>query len=271
MSDTEKEIDLSEESEEDFSASEDEWIPEKNHKNKSSDEDYETDNYNDDEQTPNNVGKRQSNAVRKPAAVLSKLQRDRLYHKYKTTQDTSNPKQNNVALDDSDSSGDDCLVDPAAIDLKSKFFDAVPAPISSQNMPDFDCNIGLKLSDSEDDSDTFEATTSIGISSVSIGKIADFSEHQQFSQQLESAKTHLINFKIKASAGNDSTATTDVGTLLEMGEICKLSKPSKQPAKQKLPAVDSESDWEEVKGNINEKLLLCQRTKILFPSQTKTM
>lgn len=43
MSDTENdEIDLSEESDLDFSTSEDEWIPEKNHK-KSSDEDEETD------------------------------------------------------------------------------------------------------------------------------------------------------------------------------------------------------------------------------------
>lgn len=165
----------------------------------------------------------------------------RLYNKCKTKTDASNSKNIIAASDDSDSSGDDCLVDSGAIDLKSKFFDIVPTKSSQETVPEFDCNIGLKLSDSDNESDNVEPSPT----SIRNEKIIDFSKHQQYIQHLESAKTHLINFK--STSCNDS-ATTDVGSLLALGEIS--SKSSERPSKQKRTNVDSDSDWEDVEGNM---------------------
>lgn len=148
------------------------------------------------------------------------------------------------------------MVDPASINLKSNFFNS-NTKFPKETVPNFDCNVGLKMSDSEEDDENFEnipSTSSFAAKCLTSLKEkkqeADFSKHQKFTQKLEIAKEHLKNFKSNAFVGDDKTEV-DISKLLEQGEIDKESnsKESRVTKSKKHIAESDESDWEEVCGN----------------------
>lgn len=182
---------------------------------------------------------------------LSKTERERLYLQSKSKIQSS---KNGDSTDDDSSSGDDCLVDPASINLKSKFFNTI-SKLPQETAPNFDCNIGLKLSDSEEDDEAAIPCTSSSAGKKSL-HTADFSNHQKFNQNLEMAKEHLKNFNSNAFVGNNN-AEIDVTKLLAQGEIDKESTAKKCSVikSKKHIAESDDSDWEEVTGILDSMFL----------------
>lgn len=139
--------------------------------------------------------------------------------------------------DDSDSSVENYLVNPNEIDLASDFFN--PNKIHQSNVPNFDCNVGLNLSDSDEEvfgelpSTSQDATTKL-----------DFMHHANFNKQLERDKEQLRNLQ-STNFGQDN-CENDVSKLLAMGEpSLAASKSLKSKNSQHLEDSD-ESDFEEV-------------------------
>lgn len=153
--------------------------------------------------------------------------------------------------DESDSSGDDYLVDPNNIDLNSEFFHATKHPEPAA--PAFDCNVGLNLTDSgsDDDDDEFVDPTeeaAAAPTSVSLTK------NEQFNENLEKAKQYLSNFRSNnfGRSGADAAADQEVNVsqLLAMGESSVIKPPTamaKRTKRRHDSAADSD-DWEEVEA-----------------------
>lgn len=139
--------------------------------------------------------------------------------------------------DDSDSSVENYLVNPNEIDFSSDFFN--PNKISQSNVPTFDCNIGLNLSDSDE---VFEGVPSTSRDAAT--KLLDFNHHANFNKQLERNKEHLRN--LQSTNFGQENCENDVSKLLAIGEPSLAnSKPLKSKRKQALESSD-ESDFEEV-------------------------
>lgn len=161
---------------------------------------------------------------------------------------TQLPKVVSEDEEESSSSGDEYLVDPAALDLKSSFFENRKSnelekkPESRVPTPNFDCNAGMgegRLSDSEDEEEFVEADDpALQKSASTFEKLGDFAKN------LDLAKENLKNY-----VSNAPENELDVSDLLKMGEATG-DQEVKKPTSQKRPhANDSESDWEEVEGN----------------------
>lgn len=184
-----------------------------------------------------------------------------------------------AVFSDSESSADEGLVNPNELDFNSEFFD-VKAIKSRTNEPSssepvFDCNAGMKLSDSDDDDDdddfaevanesndneTSKKTSSIinQINSKSGNQMHDFSSLQNFAQNLESAKAQLAKLKQKDASGSAANAgdESDITKLLSMGEgsIAVSATTSTTPStsqrkrKHKDGQHSDDSEWENVSG-----------------------
>lgn len=166
----------------------------------------------------------------------------------KTKQKRSNRK-NTEDEDDSDSSVEKYLVNPNEIDLASDFFNPNKI-VAASNVPDFDCNVGLNLSDSEEE--IFEDVPST--SRDAAAKLLDFNTHENFNKDLENAKEHLRNFK-STNFGQDN-CEVDVTKLLAIGEPSLAVKKSSKKKRKQVSISSDESDFEEVEeGKCYENFL----------------
>uniref|UniRef100_A0A182M7K0 Rad4 beta-hairpin domain-containing protein n=1 Tax=Anopheles culicifacies TaxID=139723 RepID=A0A182M7K0_9DIPT len=185
------------------------------------------------------------------------------------------------AADDSDSSGDDHLVDPEKLDLGAKFFNkdepTKSTGGSTEGPPQFDVNAGMRLSDSSEG----EESHTIGEESLpaSIPKRAadklinhinqkssefmNFTNLDQFTAKVEEAKKLLKSYQQRERADKEPTldvingAPTNVeqdtvSNLLAMGEKDGESLEIKQKASAGPEAGDSsDSEWEEVQTGVD--------------------
>lgn len=184
-------------------------------------------------------------------------------YKPKIAETTANKKSRAVSSNESESesSGDDHLVDPNNLDFGSSFFNQTKSPDSSEKPPVFDCNAGLNLTDSEgsgdeqqdaakndDENDKKESKGSESvikkINKASSEQIHDFRELHDFTKRIETAKNQLKNFKSDRFPGTQEQ--TDVTKLLALGEGSKDKTGTKRKATQEINSDDS--DWEDVEG-----------------------
>uniref|UniRef100_A0A182LVG0 Rad4 beta-hairpin domain-containing protein n=1 Tax=Anopheles culicifacies TaxID=139723 RepID=A0A182LVG0_9DIPT len=248
----------------DFSASEDEWLPEKSdgkNKRKASDSsEADTDaseGLSEDENPSIGKGKGRKTAWKKNGASNSNSKSKRPGKATGATGRGSLKRPHQ----ESDSSGDEHLVDPTKLDLKSKFFDTVSTnPLDGDlPVPTFDCNAGIgKLSDSSEEEND-EKVTKDG--RKLIAKINETSQayvnFQDFTKTLETAKNQLERVSKKQQQGNQNASnTSDVSQLLALGEqsssTAAKSVPKKHTKARKATnkQVESDSDWEEVEEGV---------------------
>uniref|UniRef100_A0A182QP33 Rad4 beta-hairpin domain-containing protein n=1 Tax=Anopheles farauti TaxID=69004 RepID=A0A182QP33_9DIPT len=179
--------------------------------------------------------------------------------------------------DDSDSSGDDHLVDPEKLDLRGNFFNkndtTVPSG-STEAPPQFDVNAGMRLSDSSDG----EQDPTIGeeqLLPASIPKQAadklishinqqsseymNFTNLDQFTAKVEEAKKLLRNYQHSREVADKARATEEeatssstaneqkesVSNLLALGETDVGIMAEKKNSNVDAGA-SSDSEWEEV-------------------------
>lgn len=187
------------------------------------------------------------------------------------------PTSVRAVFSDSESSDDDGLVNPNELDFSSEFFDVKKVANRSNEQesgaPSFDCNAGMKLSDSSDGDDddnefTEVATDAAGtatskkpsiidqINKKSGHEMHDFSSLESFAKNLESAKAQMEKLKAKeahASTSKSNADESDITKLLSMGEgaattaAAASSKPNRK-RKHKDGQHSDDSDWENVSG-----------------------
>lgn len=173
--------------------------------------------------------------------------------------------------DESSSSGDEHLVPADQINLNSDFFNIQQSSKMTQNLPEFDCNVGIVRSDesgselepelngftneticrepSEITSNKKKTSKIVAQINQGSSKIVDLQGLQRFNQDLEDAKTKLRGFQSKSFAQED----VNVSQLLAMGEETEQMNTSRKPSNKhskgnKRQHEESGSDWEEVEG-----------------------
>uniref|UniRef100_A0A182RQP9 Rad4 beta-hairpin domain-containing protein n=1 Tax=Anopheles funestus TaxID=62324 RepID=A0A182RQP9_ANOFN len=252
----------------DFSASEDEWLPEKsggkNNRRTRDSSEADTDN-SEESDVLSEDGTHSGTSIGK-----GKGRKLALNAKYgPSNSNTKNKRPSNRPVkatgatgkgslkrpnQESDSSGDEHLVDPTKLDLKSKFFDAISSNPLARNheAPTFDCNAGMgKLSDSsEEENDAVHSNEKDARKLIT--KINETSQaymnFQDYSKTLETARNQLENVSKKQQQSNLS----DVSQLLALGEqgsnVAAKNAPVKRTKARKATnkQPESDSDWEEV-------------------------
>ncbi|XP_058448004.1 DNA repair protein complementing XP-C cells homolog [Malaya genurostris] len=170
---------------------------------------------------------------------------------------TSNGTPN---LDDSDSSGDDHLVDPEKLDLNSKFFDHTPVDKKETKQITFDCNAGIKLSDSssedENPADNIPASIPKAAANNLISRINEsssgllnFNDLGEFNRKIEEAKNLLKNYQSNPKDSPECNVNDEnVSNLLALGETeAGISPRTKnEVSHQDEDSMNEGSDWEEV-------------------------
>uniref|UniRef100_A0AAG5CQY3 Rad4 beta-hairpin domain-containing protein n=1 Tax=Anopheles atroparvus TaxID=41427 RepID=A0AAG5CQY3_ANOAO len=269
----------------DFSASEDEWLPGKSDGTRGNRERDKSSagsaSSSGDSELPSDAagGDSKSQPARKKNSSKGRFSKTNLNSSTKRKHEGSSKSTNapgtraakQATHDDSDSSGDEYLVDPTQLDLNSKFFDAVRTG-GGDGLPSFDCNAGLgKLTDSsEDETDPTEKgaagdSGTIGGGKKLIAKINETSQayvnFQDFTSTLEKAKAHFQTATQKQQQQqqerNQPGGTLDVSHLLALGEtsssvrktVAPVPKATTSTRGRKAPGkkpADSDSDWEEV-------------------------
>ncbi|XP_055539258.1 DNA repair protein complementing XP-C cells homolog [Wyeomyia smithii] len=264
----------SEKEEEDFSASEDEWLPVKASRKctasgqkrdqyamdyESSDSDSDSGDEKDlpvykNVRKKNCVTEGRSNIRPSVKMKLTSSERKSLYEKYRSKiTDAKNVKQRDG---DSESSGDEHLVNPDQLDLSSDFFKAAPSDAgpSKQACPSFDCNAGMHLSDSSEgegengklsvdrSAEAKRDTNRKLISNINKNSTSfvQFEGLNEFNRIVEQAKERASSFNFMQAATDNST---DIGVLLAMGEHHPEEKRKKSKSNFER---NSDSDWEEV-------------------------
>ncbi|XP_053671425.1 DNA repair protein complementing XP-C cells homolog [Anopheles nili] len=328
MSDEEDFKSESEKEEDDFSVSEEEWLPEKKSKKKgnrksklgsSSGDDagsvseIDSDDLEDFERRA--IKNKGNKAARKRSAPkaspkqekqsgkrkrLSPGLRDRLYQQYKkdllkeraparTPLNTSvadilekckfqrktSTASKSTAVD-SDSSGDDHLIDPEKLDLGATFFSKSEpkASGSADGPPEFDVNAGMRLSDSsdgEEEQHIGEEYLPASIPKQAAAKLIchinqqsseymNFTNLDQFTAKVEEAKRVLKNYQQKATNANESSGDNaasssalveSVSSLLAKGEMDAGTSPGNKEHNVCTEA-SSDSEWEEVHTGDNQ-------------------
>lgn len=260
----------------DFSASEDEWLPNKDRSGRSgaktgsgkvdlseSSEDDDDDEggseVGDDEDVQHKLSMSKAGTSRKnrapPKSKLSASARKELYEKYRS----SGEKRDSRKEAESDSSGDEHLVNADQLDLDSDFFSQVAVEQTSATAaPQFDCNAGVRLSDSSEEDDTDEENQEdkikrqsnkdliAKINKTSQSFVSNFEGLERFNKNIEQAKKQLKSYETKESRNDGSV---DIGDLLAKGEQNEENagkQSAKTSSKVKRKKDDSESDWEEV-------------------------
>lgn len=195
----------------------------------------------------------------------------------KTKMLPSTSQKATAATYESESESDDGgLVAPDELDFNSIAADAAAAAATSaansskEIVPSFDCNAGMRLSDSsdneadDDDVDTAEhsADTDPAQKKSIIGKInakssagvREFSDFQTFTKNLDAAKAHMKKLEARQPTSTDET---DITKLLSLGEGSNNTENQKiSNRKRKKHEHDSDdSDWEKVaSGKARKKL-----------------
>ncbi|XP_050085965.1 DNA repair protein complementing XP-C cells homolog [Anopheles aquasalis] len=267
----------------DFSASEDEWLPEKSTGGKKI---IQQPGNNDDSDTDS-----EDSLAEEPFSKKSQKRPGTASTRRKSagtaganTSKTNTPGSKRAVTkrpgDESESSGDEYLVDPTKLDFNSKFFDKLaPAPTPLANLKTAPQLVGTvgHLSDSSESecedraeqrkTDQPPANGESGGGKQLIAKINQMSQayanFQDFTNTLEMAKNHLKSVTAQANQtqstdqGSAGTAI-DVSNLLALGEAnvnleevkqtAAAGKRKKAPTKGKnsKKPIDSDSDWEEV-------------------------
>lgn len=159
-----------------------------------------------------------------------------------------------LSQDESESSGDEHLIDPNKVDLSSSYFqENNDKSQTGKQSPKFDCNVGC-LSDSDDeDVDDDQDSTNI----KSDNKKLELESFDSFNKKIEDAKEMLKNYNKRHKEDSiieEATVSTDVTALLALGESkpAVVASPKKEPKlsqkRKKHHRDDSEDDWEEVDG-----------------------
>lgn len=175
----------------------------------------------------------------------------------------------------SSTSGEEVLVRPIDVDF-TQIVDATTSA-STDTAPVFDCNAGLRLSDSSEEEgdgdgeaggasvpDTQKKETNplhAEINQKSSAEVRDFSDLQTFHKNLESAKEHLKKLcdDQKASSGAAEAESaradnTDVTELLSLGEGTSADARAQPTRKRKKQEHDTDdSEWENVSGKQQRK------------------
>ncbi|XP_034141656.1 DNA repair protein complementing XP-C cells homolog isoform X2 [Drosophila guanche] len=249
-----------------FSASEDEWKPDKDARGGESSDDDDSGasavprgrssagaSKKRDQKPPSGI-KGASVKKRKPSGQSL---RSKLYNKYRPPLKTfpTSPSQQNspsasgsknartpnesgaqdrhYADSSSECSVDDYLVNPADLDLRSSFFSAQLSSKDKSPVPQFDCNAGIKAhsdSGSEDNNDSSVEDTAT--------HAFDFRGLLENANSLERTRDALANRGVTAASAKNRAATMDVNALLALGE-----NPNQNYAK----AIDAD------KGDVKEK------------------
>ncbi|XP_058823916.1 DNA repair protein complementing XP-C cells homolog [Topomyia yanbarensis] len=162
--------------------------------------------------------------------------------------------------DESDSSGDDHLVSPEKLDLNSGFFDRVQIEEMKTAPITFDCNAGVRLSDSSGEDEQLEenlpasipksaANNLISKINESSSGLLNFNNLGEFTTKMEEAKQLLRNYQPRTkSSQENSEGGEDVSNLLALGEAEADVSSGKQIkiSQQDDDSINEESDWEEV-------------------------
>lgn len=233
---------------------------------------------------PDRKARKEKAPKRKSASTL----RSKLYRKYKPPPKTLNSSVRKLASppivrkvtnvlpstsrtiaakyeSESESSDDGGLVAPEELDFESIAANAAAAAVAKVDreiVPTFDCNAGMRLSDSSDNEDDNAGTSAQAINKDTtekgsiIGKInakssegvRDFSDFQTFTNNLNAAKVHMKKLEAKHSATNDDT---NISELLSLGEgsskTSNKDEKKTQSRKRKKSEHDADdSDWENV-------------------------
>lgn len=205
-----------------------------------------------------------------PTKIANILENSR-YQKSKSVispSDAKAPTANDDA-DDSSSSDDDGLVNPADLDFSQITKSVSNANNSKDAVPSFDCNAGMRLSDSSDDEEENNCQTADPakhqlvdhVKEKSSHEVRDFSDFHAFQNNFESAKNHLKKLcddqKTLSSSKTSPTKGdhSDVTKLLSLGEAQpSTSNATANPRKRQKNRNDSDdSDWENVSGNKRTK------------------
>ncbi|XP_055382574.1 DNA repair protein complementing XP-C cells homolog [Condylostylus longicornis] len=281
MSDDE---DFNSESENDFSASEDEWTPAKNKEVEHSEDEEDVSSGELDEDfavSPPPKKKREttksaSKGLHKTKKLISKLRvptlRDKMFKRYNpppktiatsiTSVKSSNlntTKENDGNDSDSGSSVENFLVDPEKLDLKSSFFDVKSNKEKSEQeddeAPNFDCNLGLStnISDNEDDMESIKEESGNENNEKSCADASPFKQFYEYKNAIDEVKKN-------SKSGKSNTVVhdkkDDVSSLLALGEASTSKiQEEKKSTKSKLPnkIKNSDSEWEEVEEEENDE------------------
>uniref|UniRef100_A0AAG5CUT7 Rad4 beta-hairpin domain-containing protein n=1 Tax=Anopheles atroparvus TaxID=41427 RepID=A0AAG5CUT7_ANOAO len=125
---------------------------------------------------------------------------------------------------DSESSGDDYLVDPSELDLDSEFFRPTAQESEQRKAVDlfFDCNAGVELTDSEDDT---EPTDVVGVGSTEENqRTADVEMGKKLIQQINQSSEAYVQMLRLAEATKSSSAKQP------LSEGATTSKDNKKPS-----------------------------------------
>lgn len=147
-------------------------------------------------------------------------------------------RKNTEDDDDSDSSVDNYLVNPNDIDLSSDFFNPTKKTVVP-DAPKFDCNVGLKLSDSEEE--IFEAVPST--SQAAYVELADFEADQRRQKAIREMVENLKQFEADNYGFGNSEMVRKV---LGLGEPALAATKSPQSKRKERLSSSDESDFEEV-------------------------
>lgn len=214
-------------------------------------------------------------AVKKPippkiANILSNAR----FEKTKMLPSTSQKAAAATYESESESESDDGgLVAHDELDFNSIAADAAAtsaANSSKEIVPTFDCNAGMRLSDSSDnegddvdvdttehsaDTDPAQKKSIIGkINAKSSAGVREFSDFQTFTKNLDAAKAHMKKLEAKQPTSTDET---DITKLLSLGEGSNNAENHNIPnRKRKKHEHDSDdSDWEKVASGKTRKKL----------------
>lgn len=166
---------------------------------------------------------------------------------------------------ESESSDDNGLVAPDDLDFNSIAADAAATSTANLNKeiaPAFDCNAGMRLSDSSENEDDVDVDTAEHsavtksaqkksiiekINAKSSAGVREFSDFQTFTKNIDAAKAHMKKLETKQTTSTDET---DITKLLSLGEGPSNNAVENHKSlnrKRKKNEHDSDdSDWENV-------------------------
>ncbi|XP_055610344.1 DNA repair protein complementing XP-C cells homolog isoform X2 [Uranotaenia lowii] len=163
--------------------------------------------------------------------------------------------------DNSDSdSGDDYLVNPEKLDLNSDFFkgEVSVERTAKERPPQFDCNAGMRLSDSSDNENEEDvlpasipklaAQKLISTINKSSAGFMNFNNLEEFDKKIAEAKLLLKNYKSKeVEEDSEFDKSKDISNLLALGEPeAGAGHLETSNVKDNEGSNSEESDWEEV-------------------------
>uniref|UniRef100_A0A182K5T0 Rad4 beta-hairpin domain-containing protein n=1 Tax=Anopheles christyi TaxID=43041 RepID=A0A182K5T0_9DIPT len=128
--------------------------------------------------------------------------------------------------DESDSSGDDYLVDPSELDLNSDFFRPSEQETEQRQAVNlyFDCNAGVELTDSEEDDDVNDQVVSgepSTTASENERKLADVELGKKLIQQINQSSEAYVQMVQLAEAATSRVASKDIDRSAESSKAGK--------------------------------------------------